>query len=110
MPQPVFTRNIKVINHAASTSVTSANVDVSDANYLGMQVTWNGTSVDGTLDLECSLDGVNFGVVDTVTINSNSGTSVLNTLMVAPFVRAKFTYVSGTVVSLVAYICTKQSG
>ena len=110
MPQPIFTRNLKAIDHATGTSVISSIVNVNDANYLGCQVTWNGTGITGTVDLECSLDGVNFGVIDTVTIGVDTGTQVINTLIVAPFVRANFTYTAGTVTSLVVYICSKQSG
>jgi hypothetical protein len=110
MPQPVFTRNIKVLDHAADSSAVSSVVDVSDSNYLGMQVTWSGAALLGTLDLECSLDNDKYGIIDTITINGTHGTSVINTLIVAPYVRANFTYTSGTVVEVKVFICTKQSG
>jgi len=113
MSQPVLTKNTKVIDITSGVTTSSAMVDVSDCDKVAMQVVWSGTTPVGSVALEGSLDGVNFSTINssTISVSGTTGNGILTIGSIAiPFVRATFTYTSGTVASLKVYISSKQGG
>jgi hypothetical protein len=113
MAQPILTRNLKVIDTTLSSSISSSLVDVSDCTALAIQAVWSGTSPVGTVTIEASLDGVNFSTygASSISVSGASGSGVVSSGPIGfPFVRATFTYTSGTVASLKVYLSSKQTG
>jgi hypothetical protein len=113
MAQPILTRNSKVIDITSGVTTSSSLVDVSDCTALAIQAVWSGTSPSGTVTIEASLDGVNFSTygASSISVTGASGSGVVNSGPIGfPFVRATFTYTSGTVASLKVYLSSKQTG
>lgn len=110
MSQPILTRNLKVIDITSGVTTSSSLIDISDCSVVAMQAVWSGTTPSGTVALEGSLDGVNFSTfgASTVTVTGASGNGVVNFSPAGmPFIRATFTYTSGTVASLKVYVSSK---
>jgi hypothetical protein len=113
MAQPILTRNSKVIDITSGVTTSSSLVDVSDCTALAVQAVWSGTSPSGTVTIEASLDGVNFSTygASSISVTGASGSGVVSSGPIGfPFVRATFTYTSGTVASLKVYLSSKQTG
>lgn len=84
-------------------TATSTAVELEQISNVGLQMTWSAGSGGpaGTMSVECSNDGLNWGVFTLAavpTITGNSGTVVAN-LNQLPFmwVRCKVTMTVGTV-------------
>ena len=113
MSQPILTRNLKVIDDAPTGNLSSDLIDVSDCTAIAVQAVWSGTSPVGTVAIEASLDGVNFSTygASSISVSGASGSGVVSSGPIGfPFVRATFTYTSGTVASLKVYLSSKQTG
>lgn len=113
MAQPILTRNLKVIDITSGVTTSSSLVDVSDCTALAVQAVWSGTAPSGTVTIEASLDGTNFSTygASSISVTGASGNGVVSSGPIGfPFVRATFTYTSGTVASLKVYLSSKQTG
>ena len=113
MSQPILTKNVKVIDITSGTTTSSSLLDVSDCATVAMQAVWTGTTPSGTVTLEGSLDGVNFSTfgAGSISVTGASGNGVVASNSIGmPFIRATFTYTSGTVTSLKVYLSAKQTG
>lgn len=110
MSQPILTRNLKVIDITSGVTTSSSSVDVSDCSLVAMQAVWSGTTPVGTVTLEGSLDGVNFSTfgASSISVSGATGSAVVTSNAIGfPFLRATFTYTSGTVASLKVYVSSK---
>lgn len=111
MSQPVLTKNVKVIDITSGVTTSSSGLDISDCTMVAIQAVWSGTTPVGTVAIEGSLDGVNFSSISasTISVSGATGNGIVNVGYTAvPFVRATFTYTSGTVASLKVYLSSKQ--
>lgn len=100
-----------IINDAASGNVTGTAINTEFFPIIGVQGVWTGT-VNGTITLEGSIDGVNFSSIAGVSIapagSAGAGISVPTaTFIPHRFVRSVFTRTSGSG-NLNVYISGKQ--
>lgn len=95
---PALRLNVAVLNAvSAASNAVSSSVDVSDCTLGALQVTWTGTSLNGTVTLEASLDGVNWGALQTVSVTGSGGSVIQDLPSIGmPYLRASYARVAGT--------------
>ena len=91
--------DLTVLNtNTAATSVTSNSVFVGDGFQCIFQAIFSGSDVVGTINIQYSLDNINFfGISSTDTYAITDSTGIITAgYPVAKYMRLKWTYTSGT--------------
>lgn len=97
---PIFISNQVVITSGdmSLATVTSVSVPNAEGRHIALSATFSGSSPVGTLTLQGSNDGIQYGAIAAaLAVSGNSGTVCLNVPNVAfPYINCLYTKTSGT--------------
>lgn len=90
--------NVNALSSASMASnQTSISYDASTSFHYAVQSVWTGASPVGTIEVQASLDGLNWGNIYTVAVASNSGSDIHDLGSLAfPYLRVAYAFTSGT--------------
>jgi len=97
--QPIFSfNNLILTNGNMADNLTSSVQDISEVCGFCVQANWSaGSTPVGTLNIQASLDNVNFTTVASVAVSGNSGSNLVNVNVAHyRYVQCTYTATSGS--------------